>query len=469
MLLTITMTSDESVPATDLGFLLHKHPDRVQVFEQSFGTAHVFYPEASPARCTAALLLEVDPIGLQRSRGRNSPDFSLSQYVNDRPYAASSLLASAMNAVFRTAMRGRCPSRQDLADGGVPLELSLPALPCRGGAAYARRLFEPLGWEVAAEAVPLDERFPQWGDSRYVTLTLRGTARLADALNQVYVLLPVLDQAKHYWLAPDEVDKLIRAGSGWLADHPERAGITRRYLGNRHGLVRAALGRLADAEGLPEDALELPEVNPAEEEHERRVPLNERRLEAVTAVLKKEEARSVLDLGCGQGKLLARLLRDPSFARVAGVDVSHTAVTIARRRLKVDRMPSAQAARLELFQGALTYLDDRFRGYDAAVLMEVIEHVDLPRLPALARVVFGHAGPRTVVVTTPNVEHNVRYEGLTGMRHADHRFEWTRAQFREWAEEVCARYGYQVRYEPVGEDDPEVGPPTQMGVFTAVR
>jgi 3' terminal RNA ribose 2'-O-methyltransferase Hen1 len=467
VLLTITMTSGPGVPATDLGFLLHKHPDRAQEFEQAFGTAHVFYPEASAERCTAALLLEVDPIGLQRSRGKNSPDFSLGQYVNDRPYAASSLLASAMNAVFRTAMRGRCPARRELADGTVPLELSLPTLPCKGGPEFARRLFEPLGWEVSAEPVQLDERFPEWGDSRYVTLTLRGTVRLADALNQVYVLLPVLDQSKHYWVAPDEVDKLIRAGSGWLAGHPERAGITRRYLGNRRGLVRAALGRLADAEGLPEDALDLPEADrDGAEEHERKVPLNERRLEAVTAALKREEARSVLDLGCGQGKLVARLLPDSSFTRVAGVDVSHTAVAIARRRLKVDRLPRLQAERLELFQGALTYLDDRFRGYDAAVLMEVVEHVDQPRLPALARVVFGHARPRTVVVTTPNVEHNVRYEGLAGLRHPDHRFEWTRAQFREWAGEVCDRYGYAVRYEPVGDDDPEVGPPTQMGVFT---
>ncbi len=490
MLLTITMTAAGDAAATDLGFLLHKHPDRVQEFQQAFGTAHVLYPEASPERCTAALLLEVDPVALQRGRGGDSPDFSLSQYVNDRPYAASSLLSSALNAVFRTAMRGRCPARQELADGPVPLELALPALPCKGGPDFARRLFEPLGWEVAAEPVPLDGRFPEWGDSRYVTLTLRGSVRLADALNQVYVLLPVLDQAKHYWMASDEVDKLVRAGSGWLASHPERTAITRRYLGNRRGLVRAALGRLADAEGLPEESFDLPDADrpeldsarPATDgetsdarlhadrgegaEPGRAKPLNERRLETVAAVLREREARSVLDLGCGSGRLLGRLLADPSFARVTGVDVSYTAVAIARRRLKVDRMPSAKAARLELFQGALTYLDDRFRGYDAAVLMEVVEHVDPPRLPALARVVFGHARPRTVVVTTPNVEYNVRYEGLTGLRHPDHRFEWTRAEFRAWAEAVAAEYGYTVDHVPVGDDDPEVGPPTQMGVFS---
>lgn len=455
-------------PATELGFLLHKHPDRVQVFEQAYGTAHVFYPEASPSRCSAALLLEVDPIGLARTRAKNSPDFSLGQYVNDRPYAASSLLSSAMNAVFRTAMRGRCDGRQELADTAIPLELNLPALPCKGGPEFAAKLFEPLGWEVSAVPVPLDERFPEWGDSRYVTLTLKGTVRLADALNQIYVLLPVLDLSKHYWLAPDEVDKLIRAGEGWLADHPERAKITRRYLGNKRTLVQAALGRLADADDSPEDALELTSVEeetPAEE-HEPKIPLNERRLDAVVAMLKQEEARTVLDLGCGSGKLLSRLLQDATFSKIAGADVSYNAVAIARRRLRVEKMPRLQAERLELFQGALTYLDDRFTGYDAAVLMEVIEHVDPPRLPALTRVVFGHARPRTVIVTTPNVEHNVRYEGLAGMRHPDHRFEWTRVEFQEWAADAAARYGYTVRYVPVGDDDPEVGPPTQMGVFT---
>ncbi|GAA3217615.1 3' terminal RNA ribose 2'-O-methyltransferase Hen1 [Actinocorallia longicatena] len=453
-------------PATELGFLLHKHPGRVQEFSQSYGTAHVFYPEAGAERCTAALMLEVDPITLSRTRARNSPDFSLGQYVNDRPYAASSLLTSAMNAVFRTAMRGRCASREELAASAIPLELSLPALPCRGGPDFARRLFEPLGWAVEAVPVPLDERFPEWGDSRYVTLTLRGTVRLADALNQLYVLLPVLDDAKHYWVAPDEVDKLIRSGDGWLAAHPERGRITRRYLGNRRTLVQSALARLAEVDDAPEDALATPFTEPAEQEHEKKVPLNELRAEAVLAALRQEDARSVIDLGCGPGALLARLAEEPSFTRIAGTDVAFGAVRTAHRRLGIDRLPRARAERITLFQGALTYADDRFAGYDAAVLMEVIEHVDPSRLGSVAEVVFGRARPKTVIVTTPNSEHNVRYEGLTGLRHPDHRFEWTRAQFRAWAEEIERSFGYAVRHVPVGEDDPEVGPPTQMGVFT---
>ncbi|QFG20847.1 3' terminal RNA ribose 2'-O-methyltransferase Hen1 [Actinomadura sp. WMMB 499] len=501
MLLTITTTLS---PASDLGFLLHKHPDRVQTFDQAYGTAHVLYPEADERRCTAALLLDVDPVKLVRTRGRGTPDFSLGQFVNDRPYAASSLLASAMANVYRTAMRGRCDLRPELAGTPIPLEITLPALPCRGGPGQAERFFGPLGWTVSAEPVPLDPGFPSWGDSRYVTLTLTGTVRLSDALNQLYVLLPVLDDAKHYWVASDEVDKLIRAGEGWLAAHPDRGAITRRYLANRRTLVRAALGRLADAEDAPEEALdpvEIEEEPPADGEHaaagpegaehagsrenaendgsggnaeaaeeEPRASLAERRIRAVTDVLREEGAGSVIDLGCGSGKLLARLLKDGSFTAVAGADVSFRAVEHARRRLRLDRPgPSRARDRVgDLFQGALTYADDRFGGYDAAVLMEVVEHIDPPRLGAVEKVVFGHAAPRVVVVTTPNAEHNVRYEGLApgAMRHPDHRFEWTRAEFRAWADRVAAAHGYRVRHVPVGDDDPEVGAPTQMGVFT---
>ncbi|GAA4070968.1 3' terminal RNA ribose 2'-O-methyltransferase Hen1 [Nonomuraea soli] len=524
MLLTITTTL---TPATDLGFLLHKHPDRVQEFSHAFGTATVFYPEASEQRCTAALMLEIDPVRLVRTRSHGSPDFSLSQYVNDRPYAASSLLAVALGDVFRTARAGRCNARPELAARPLPLEIALPALPCRGGPELAHRLFEPLGWEVEAAAVPLDDAFASWGDSRYVTLTLRGSLRLADALNHLYVLLPVLDDSKHYWIAPDEVDKLVRAGEGWLAGHPERALITRRYLGRRSSLARTALARLAELGDEVEEALEpavaeeavagetaLDEVLasetwasadadaapsagdpasatsaavpvssapassvPVAAEPEDRLaaaeaptgkpaPLNTLRREAVLSTLADLGATSVIDLGCGGGELVGALLSRPRFTRVAGTDVSPLALTIAARKLKLDRMPDAKSARLTLFQSALTYTDKRFAGYDAAVLMEVVEHVDPPRLTALERVVFGHAKPQHVIVTTPNIEYNVRYEFLTGLRHNDHRFEWTRQEFAAWAEQTATQYGYSVRYAPVGEPDPDLGPPTQMAIFT---
>ena len=463
MLLTVTTTHQ---PATDLGYLLHKHPDRVQEFKQSFGTATVFYPQAGDERCTVALMLEIDPIKLARSRGKNAPDISLAQYVNDRSYAASSLLGVAMADVFSTARSGRCDSRQDLADSAIPLEIVIPVLPCRGGSDVAHRLFEPLGWTVAADPIALDDAFAEWGDSRYVRLRLTGVIRLADALNQLHVLLPVLDESKHYWQGPDEVDKLFRSGETWLADHPEATLIARRYLGRRSGLTRTALARLAELGDDVEETLDPVADEEIAQPEEKRVPLNAQRHEAVHAALLELGARTVIDLGCGPGQFLGRLVKDSSFTRVVGSDVDTRSLQYAARRLNVDRMSERQAQRVALFQSALTYEDDRYAGFDAAVLMEVIEHVDPERHGALERVVFAAAGPRTVLVTTPNAEYNVRYEGLVGMRHPDHRFEWTRAEFQRWADHVADSYGYTVEIRGIGDVDDTLGHPTQMAIFT---
>jgi 3' terminal RNA ribose 2'-O-methyltransferase Hen1 len=467
VLLTVTTSQ---APATELGYLLHKHPARLQTFGIAAGVAHVFYPEATDERCTAALMLEIDPIALVRGqKGRSGGDFALRQYVNDRPYAASSMLAVAMSRVFKTAMAGRCDAKPELAATALPLELHLPALPCSGGSDLARSLFEPLGWSVDVRSVPLDEQFPDWGDSRYVDLRLRGTHRLCDALNHLYVLLPVLDNAKHYWVSTDEVDKLIRAGEGWLADHPERDLITRRYLAHRSALVRTAVARIAEVDDIePEELDNATDAAEVGDEPDRPVPLAQQRHGAVIAALHAAGARRIADLGCGDGALLAKLVRDSAFSHVIGADVSARALDIAARRLKVDQMTERQLDQISLLQSALTYRDDRLAGLDAAVLMEVIEHVDPPRLRALERTVFGAAGPSTVIVTTPNVEHNVRFEALPAgaFRHRDHRFEWTRAEFQDWAAQVASTYSYVVRFLPVGADDVEVGPPTQMAVFT---
>ncbi|MEU2872310.1 3' terminal RNA ribose 2'-O-methyltransferase Hen1 [Streptomyces olivoreticuli] len=473
MFLTISTTGTADDPATDLGFLLHKHPDKAQQFSTSHGVAHVLYPEATAERCTAALLLEVDPVALvRRAKGRGgAPDSALAQYVNDRPYAASSLLAVALAAVFSTVLKGRCEARPELPGRPRPLRVEVPALPARGGPALVERLFAPLGWTVTAEPVALDERFPEWGDSRYVRLVLEGEQTLADALRHLYVLLPVLDDSKHYWVAPDEVEKLLRSGAGWLADHPEQRLITSRYLARSRPLTRDALDRLALARLAEADDSEAEELDNAVDEEadteEKPVPLAVQRRAAILGALRAAGAARVLDLGCGQGQLVGELLKDARFTEVVGVDVSMRALKEAARRLRPERMGERQAARVTLLQGSLAYTDRRLAGYDAAVLSEVVEHLDPPRLPALAYAVFGAARPATVVVTTPNVEYNVRWETLPAghVRHADHRFEWTREEFRAWAAEVAERYGYGVEFAPVGPDDPEVGPPTQLAVF----
>ena len=463
MLLTLSTTYQ---PATDLGFLLHKHPDRCQSFDLSFGKAHVFYPETSAERTSAALLLDVDPVGMVRGKSRDQ-SFLLDQYVNDRPYVASSFLSVAIAQVFRSAMSGRCNDRPELAETAIPLTARIDVLPVRGGEDFVERIFGPLGYKVQLTRHPLDERFPEWGESPYFTVTISATCRLADLLSHLYVLIPVFDNSKHYFVGDDELEKLLEHGAGWLGTHPEKELISRRYLNHKSSLFRAALARLADDGGSEStDDESLPPESLLEQDQQT-VPLNDQRLGTVLATLKSSGARSVVDLGCGEGKLLRELMTDRQFERIVGIDVSIRALEIANRRLKLDRVPERQADRVSLIHGSLMYRDDRLANFDAAAIVEVIEHLDPPRLSAFERVVFECARPGTIVLTTPNQEYNVKWETLPAgsFRHSDHRFEWTRQEFQQWGQRVASQYGYTVRFLPVGPIDEQVGSPTQMGVF----
>ena len=462
MLLTIRTTHR---PATDLGFLLHKHPEHVHTREFPFGNATVFYTEATEDACTAAVLLDVDPVGMVRGRGGKGG--AEDQYVNDRPYVASSLLSVVLSRWFNSALAGRCERKPDLTAADLPLEARLAAVPCRGGETFLRGLFEPLGYEVEAARHELDERMPALGPSRLFTVTLRATRRLSDLLTHLYVLVPVLDDQKHYWVGADEVEKLLRHGEGWLDRHPSRDAIVSRYLVHQRGLVRDAIARLT-AEEHPEEEVVAAQKDEQEATIERTISLNERRLDAVFDVLKTSGASRVLDLGCGEGKLLRRLMADQQFAEVVGMDVSGRVLDLAESRLKLDRLAPKQRERVRLLHGSLMYRDSRLNGFDAASVVEVVEHLDQPRLRAFERVLFESARPGTIALTTPNAEYNVKWPSLPAgqLRHQDHRFEWTRLEFQRWANEVASRFGYTVAYRPIGDEDSAVGPPTQMAVFT---
>jgi len=459
MLLTITTTHK---PATDLGFLLHKHPDKFQTLDLSIGTAHIFYPDSSKDKTTIALLLDIDPIDMVRgARNTSGKVFSLGQYVNDRPYVASSFMSVAISKAFSTAMNGKCANNPELVAVKMPFAVKIAVLPApKGGEILIRKLFEPLGYQVKLQRHILDEKFPDWGDSKYFTLELSHNITVQELLSHLYVLIPALDNDKHYFISQDEIDKLLEKGQGWLATHPEKEQITRRYLRNLHSLARQALARLNEGESIDDTGEKIPD--------KRKETLNQTRLTLVVEQLKKTGAKQVLDLGCGEGKLLRMLLKERQFTEIAGMDVSYSELTKAKERLHWEEMAPKQKERIKLFQGSLTYKDKRLEGYDAAAIVEVIEHLDTNRLQAFERVVFEFAKPKTIVLTTPNGEYNVMFKNIAAnrMRHNDHRFEWTRKEFEAWAQTVAERNNYKVEFLAVGELVEKIGTPSQMGVFT---
>lgn len=461
MLLTVTY---EGQNTQELGFLLHKNPERAQQFELSYGKAYVFYHEVSDERTTAALLLDIDPLDLARGKA-GSKDGSLFDYVNDRPYSSTSFLSTAIVRVFGTAMSGRCDKRPELADTPLKLTACLYSLKDNGAEELAKEMFEPLGYAVTTERTELDTAFPEWGASPYINLTISGTVRLSELLNHIYVLIPVFDRQKHYYISENEIQKLLAHGEGWLAGHPYKEKITHRYFSVKRSYARKALEVLLSDEAVPE---ENEETDERAAEKEARTPLNTQRMEAVKKAVLNSGASSVIDLGCGEGRLTSLLLNEPQIRRITACDVSVGTLEKAAQRLRLDRMPASRRDKLTLMQASLTYRDRRFEGYDCACVIEVIEHIEPMRIPAFERAVFEFAAPRTVILTTPNKEYNVNYENMqeNTLRHGDHRFEWTRDEFRAWTEHICGKFGYSCEISGIGETDESAGTPTQMGVFT---
>lgn len=458
MLLTITTETPE---AADLGYLLQKHPDRLYERDLGFGVARVFFPEAGPDRCTVVMAVEVDAIALARGSLRDEG------YVTDRPYVAGSLMCVAIGRTFNTAIGGRAKDRSERVGEVMPVEATLSAVHAPGGEGVIRRAFEPLGYSVTCEWGAVGEGVADQGESAVGSVRIVGRQTIRDLLRHLFILIPVVDGSKHYYVGSAEVEKLIRHGEGWLADHDHRDWVVGRYLRYRRALTRQAIDRLMV------EAVEADEVAEAEEQSlEKPARLNDQRLVAVHEALGEPgtKVESVADVGCGEGRLLKRLALDARFNRILGLDVSSNALKWAADRIDRLNLPQARRSRVTLGLGSVVYRDDRLVGFDAAVLVEVIEHIDPSRLPAFESSLFAHARPARVVITTPNAEYNATWATLPAgrFRHRDHRFEWTRAEFEGWSSGVAERRGYRVAFRTIGPVDPVLGSPTQMALFDRI-
>ncbi|MCL1839207.1 MAG: 3' terminal RNA ribose 2'-O-methyltransferase Hen1 [Propionibacteriaceae bacterium] len=452
MFVTIAADSD------DLSYLLFKHPDRVQEFNLGYAKATLWFPHAQPGRYQVALLVDIDSVALAKSKRFQRRDHELGTYINDRPYAASSLLSVAIARVFGSALKGQEPAeRPHAAQAPRHLTIQLPSVRlqlAKFSAATAPtdlivELFEPLGWEVKVKTTPRE-------DSLTATVILEGVMTLSSALASLYVLLPVLDRSKHYWVDETEITKLLRYGESWLPQHPRRDYITGQYLAQQRDLIAGANQLLDEARGYADEP----------EPHSVQPPrLAKARIAAIIAALKASGAKKVLDLGCGEGRLILEMAKDSYFTQVVGADVSTSALKRAERSLA--QLAPRQSERVKLIQASATYQDARFANFDAIVLAEVIEHLDPNRLYGLEKTVFEKATPKCVLVTTPNAEYNQVF-GLRAetFRHSDHRFEWSRFGCEQWATGVADRQGYQVNFDEIGESHHEYGAPTQMAVFT---
>lgn len=458
MLLTLSTTDKIG---TDIGYLLHKNPNRLHEYTLSFGKARVFYPKASQDECQVALLVEINPVELAQKTKRNISNWSLGKYINDRPYVASSFLSTAIAKVFGTAMNGRCTKKPELVHHKIDLKIKLPVILSSGGEIDIHKIFEPLGYHVETHPITLNGNSGYNYERQYFSLELKIKETLQLVLSHLYLLIPTLDANKHYYVTEAEIEKLLEKGKSWLSNHPEKEWITRRILKSQGKLTKKALEKLTFPRKFHHEVDE-------EEYNEKNISLHELRHQSVTDLVNKLNIQSILDMGCGDGKLLKMLLDHTSIKSITGMDVSCSALKKAHNYLHIDSMPPLRRQRIKLTLGSLLYRDKRMQNIDAITLIEVIEHLNPSRLKTMERVIFEMAAPKHVIITTPNCEYNIKMESLDQgkFRHSDHRFEWTRAQCEEWGTSVGKKFNYSYKLSQIGPIDEVLGAPTQMILFT---
>ncbi|MFC3849886.1 3' terminal RNA ribose 2'-O-methyltransferase Hen1 [Corynebacterium hansenii] len=472
--LTVHADPDAGFPvATDAGFLLGKHPQRVNSFTLPFGIATVAAPHADDDRLRIAMWVDVSPADEIKDKRSRARELATSGYVSSRPHVAGSLMSTALSRVFRSAMAGAdgvSAEYAGLAETPLPLELTVAAV---GSPELAKAMFSPMGWRVRVESSPADERFPEWGDAPTAVLRLSGRSTIASAISQLYVLLPVLEGRKHFWVGPEEAEKMASFGGGWLAGHPELDTILFRGLARQRELVDEARRRLGAGEKAGDRPTNLTngaaggdgEAGTAGTNPHR---LRDDRIDAITAAIDDLGAQSVLEIGCGEGRILAAIAGRPSVRHVVGIDPAPVVLERAKNKLGIDEEPDRWGAPIELGHGSALLCDTRFPGKDAIVFSEVLEHLDPIRWPEAEQAIWGHARPRAVIVTTPNAEYNVNYPGLAPgeKRHPDHRVELDREGFARWCGKVADAHGYSVDIGGTGKLDAATGHESQVAVFT---
>lgn len=465
----MTMTA-ENLSGDHLGYLLHKNPANLHRASLSFGEGYVFFEETGEDRARVCLIVDADPLAMVQGRGDLGHADAL--YVNDRAYVPSSLLASAIIKFFGTALSGRCKERPDLVDKPLDLVVTLPSLAPRARVNLVARLFEPLGYAVERLSSTQQISDEAASEASGYGVKLSTTSTLRELLSQLVVLIPVLDYGgDHRWVDEADIEPFLRRVGSWLPDHPYASYIVMRAFKHQKHLIRSVIERYPSIEDslarIPSAASEQWDDAQLEEMAQSPLSLNQQRFAAIESIIVSIHPSTLIDLGCGNGALIAYLAKKMRFDRLVGMDVSATVLERAKNRLANLQLSVAQQKSIEFLQGSLLYADPRIKSFDMALLIEVIEHVDPERLSALELQVFGLAAYQAIVVTTPNREFNRLYIGMSEhtRRHADHRFEWTREEFAGWASRMGETYGYDFEIDGIGSISPEVGQPTQLAIF----
>lgn len=443
MQLTIQASGD-NVKA--ISYLLSKNPSNLYERNHKGHLVRLFYSKFTETELEVTIFVTPDPIELIKN---NSNSYDITHYINDREFAVSSIFCSFIRSALGTALNGQ-PKEEHIkwVDHPFPFTFEFGPVVSTLTDEKLMNLFEPIGYEVTINRPEIEYSIPIKTKSSARYISIKGMKTLQEGLRHLFVLIPVIDNYKHYFIDEKEIEKLERYGEGWLEQHPLRDLIYRQAL------------RFKEIYSLVENSSkDEKKIEPV-----KKVRLNELRYEKIVNTVSEMKPRSVVDFGSGEGKLSVQLGFVEGITEILAVEPSESASLKALERFNKVKNKE-KFVNPELLWGSLFYYDERLKDKDVIILCEVIEHIDESRLPKAMDTLLHDYQPGALIITTPNRDYNELYDMEEHLRHNDHRFEWTRAEFRQWCTERNHGNDYELLFDGIGEEHASQGFPTQMCVF----
>lgn len=434
--------------------LIAKNPHNLYERKEKGGLVRIVFTKNEEREVHILFFVTVDNMELTKNQTNFS---SITHYINDRESAVSSIFCSVLRKAVGTALNGKPKDEfKEWVNYSFPLEITFGPLSTKLTNHELAGLFEPLGYELTIEngKVLLPASFAKKSSAKFITLKANQT--IQDCFRHLFVLIPVMDQYKHYYIDEKEVDKLKRYGEGWLSFHPKRNEIIKESLIFSDLIEKSRL-----IESKPSKEKQAPLT--------KKKSLNQWRYEKIIETVKGLPHNSrIVDMGAGEGKLTAQLGFIRGIEELVAVEPSEREQLKAKKR--IEALVGKPDFLLPTFKwGSLFYYDSELEKKDIFILCEVIEHIDENRLGKIFDTIFTKYKPYHVIVTTPNQDYNAVYDMNEAKRHSDHRFEWTQQQFKEWTKYWESHANYKAQIDGIGEYVEGYGYPTQMVIFSQKR
>ncbi len=449
MLLTIDLKGN---PLHALAELLEVESKQIRTKDFYFGKGHAWTLRPTDDTLELRVLLEVHPLeSIPAEGGYLANGGGLTKYVNAQAYTAHTALSAALLNLYQPVL----DKAQQYSWLSRELDISCTLPPLLGSEEVFQDLFGVIGYGCQAEALDAPHLYQ---------LTLTGKFSLIRLLWDLIMILPALDIYRYYWTSPEHIKFVLDRLPEYAPQHPTPHVLEKAYQLN---IDRHYNPQLKDMVRFHDPSAEREEEDVLIRLREATAWNRQALLEQIHSCLNDLQSKNPVVIGVGNGDLLARLLPDPQFEQLTGIDHSMVRLQTVGKKLGMIPLPEEQKAMVQLWVGSMQYVDQRLEGKDAIILSEPLNLLSPTGMKVLEEYVFGTLAPAAVMVLALNSEHDTLVPGLPAgaPRHPRAHYSWDRKQLSRLAKRIGGMYQYNLHFIPVGPETLNAGPPAQLILF----